>query len=56
MPEEMKAYIRFLERELNVKTVLVGLGPEREMTITTPAFDELIGSLTGVRAREPTVI
>ncbi|RDD54068.1 MAG: adenylosuccinate synthase [Candidatus Korarchaeota archaeon NZ13-K] len=56
LPEEMKAYIRFLERELNVKTVLVGLGPEREMTITTPAFDELIGSLTGVRAREPTVI
>lgn len=52
LPEEMKAYIEFLERELNVKTVMVGLGPEREMTLAAPALKELLGSLIGVRAGE----
>ncbi|MCS7103610.1 MAG: adenylosuccinate synthase [Candidatus Korarchaeum sp.] len=51
LPEEMKAYVGFLERELNVRTVMVGLGPEREMTIVTPAFQELLGSLIGVHTR-----
>ncbi len=49
LPEEMRAYVEFLERELNVRTVMVGLGPEREMTLVAPALSELLGSLAGVR-------
>ncbi|WP_185836489.1 adenylosuccinate synthase [Candidatus Korarchaeum cryptofilum] len=48
IPEEMKAYIEFIERELNAKIVMIGLGPEREMTVVSPALRELIRPAAGL--------
>ncbi|MEM2542841.1 MAG: adenylosuccinate synthase [Candidatus Korarchaeum sp.] len=56
LPEEMKAYVEFLEKELNVRTVMIGLGPEREMTLVTPALHDLLSSLIGVHAGGARVI
>lgn len=42
-PEEVRAYVSFVEREVGAKTVIVGVGPEREMTVPTPALGELLG-------------
>ncbi len=41
-PEEVKAYVRFVEREVNAKAVMIGVGPEREMTVPTPALEDLL--------------
>ncbi len=41
-PEEVKAYVEFVEREVNAKAVMIGVGPEREMTVPTPALEDLL--------------
>jgi len=41
-PSEARDYIRFIERELGVKAILIGVGPEREMTASTPYLKEII--------------
>lgn len=41
-PGEIKAYVEFVEKEVNAKTIIVGVGPEREMTVSTPALKELL--------------
>ncbi len=41
-PEEVRAYVEFVERETGTKAVMIGVGPEREMTVPTPALEDLL--------------
>ncbi len=41
-PPEARDYVRFVEKELGVKVVVIGVGPEREMTVSTSHLKEII--------------
>ncbi len=42
LPEEVRNYVSFVEREVEAKAVLIGVGPEREMSIPTQHLREII--------------
>ncbi len=42
LPEEVKNYILFIEKEVKAKAVLIGVGPDREMSIPTQYLREIV--------------
>jgi len=42
LPKLAQEYLRFLERESGAKIGMVSTGPERDQTMTLPAFDEAL--------------
>ena len=44
LPQLAKDYLTFVEKESNAKIGMVSTGPDRDQTITTPAFEEALRS------------
>jgi adenylosuccinate synthase len=44
LPQLAKDYLAFVEKESNAKIGMVSTGPDRDQTITTPAFEEALRS------------
>ena len=42
LPKLAQDYLRFLERESGAKIGMVSTGPDREQTMTLPAFDAVL--------------
>ncbi len=45
LPEEAREYLSFLERESGAKIGMISTGPDREQTITLPAFEAALRAL-----------
>ncbi len=44
LPEEVRNYVSFVEKEVEAKTILIGVGPDREMSIPTQHLKEIVPS------------
>lgn len=52
LPQSARDYLHFLERESGARIGMVSTGPDRDQTMTLPAFDQALQSLDALSKRE----